>query len=185
MGLRSQSVTCRGGVSDWQQFHEQMQHGWQSAACRGGASDSAKAVGERQAIIEVSIRCMSRRGVRPSRCSTAPSPRRLNPLHVAEGCQTEPCIFKTGEAVSIHCMSRRDVRLLLLRSPKSPRPLSLNPLHVAEGCQTDTLVHECIDAVSQSAACRGGVSDVGITMEIAAITGIVSIRCMSRRGVRP
>src|SRR5579885_2754071 len=155
-----------------------MPHMSQSAACRGRLSAEPNTSMVRWA--EVSIRCMSRKAVSPSQYNgkwrrvasqsaacrgrlsarfehrTEKSLWRLNPLHVAEGCQ--PCavgalrsIVESQSAacrgrlsaalslaevrhagVSIRCMSRKAVSLLEYCHEPG---LGLNPLHVAEGCQ--------------------------------------------------
>ncbi len=127
----SQSAACRGWVSNPVADMKAGKALSQSAACRGWVSNfSFSTVGE---------------GVKS-----------LNPLHVADGCQTPGGRVRHGTTVSIRCMSRMGVKRM--RAWTTPA------------------------ISSQSAACRGWVSNMG--EKLVALFQEVSIRCMSRMGVK-
>ncbi len=68
----------------------------------------------------VSIRCISRMGVKQPNASMGLPAERLNPLHVADGCQTFRCMSRMGVKPDEEFDAAWEVRL--------------NPLHVANGC---------------------------------------------------
>ncbi len=154
-GCESQSAACRGRSSDIS-IIAGCTTASQSAACRGRSSDAV-------IFYAMGAACLNPLHVAEGRQTDGilhiDGKDGLNPLHVAEGRQTQPENRAAAPAsgVSIRCMSRKAVRpntrlVRRLRRSVSIRCMSRKAVRLLQPQSVQALP-------SQSAACRGRLSD--------------------------